>query len=130
MAVVCCANCDITCVLRGGGPPGLSSSAKNGGPALSQAILICLMQILSAALNDTTNNTPQELQIEICWLQEIAICIEPNDASIAQHVPRIVNQLVANVQKLITLEDQQHTANTSQFRRPLQMLLQVLRGIQ
>jgi hypothetical protein len=116
MAVYCCARSDLNKVLQNGNTP-----------CLSQAILICLMQQLSAALAHT-QNTHQELQVEVLWLQEIALCMNPNDVSIQQHVPRILQQLITNVSNRISVEEQ--TDPNSQFRRPLQMLLQILRGMQ
>jgi len=139
MAVYCCANSDIHKVLQSNNT-GLGGTQQGAGAVvLPQAILICLMQQLSAALANVTN-TPQELQVEVVWLQEIALCMNPKDVSIAQHVPRIVQQLITTVQTLITkLDDQtlnpvQQNPNNppqlgNQFRRPLQMLLHVLRGM-
>jgi len=136
MAVYCCANSDIHKVLQSNNT-GLGGTQQGAGAVvLPQAILICLMQQLSAALANVTN-TPQELQVEVVWLQEIALCMNPKDVSIAQHVPRIVQQLITTVQNLIQKLDDQ-TLNPvqnpkpqlgNQFRRPLQMLLHVLRGM-
>merc|ERR1712238_183534 len=134
MAVYCCANSDIHKVLQSSNT-GVGTQ-QGAAVVLPQAILICLMQQLSAALANATN-TPQELQVEVVWLQEIALCMNPKDVSIAQHVPRIVQQLITTVQNLIQKLDDQ-TLNPvqnpkpqlgNQFRRPLQMLLHVLRGM-
>merc|ERR1719491_2489869 len=104
MAVYCCANSDIHKVLQSSNT-GVGTQ-QGAAVVLPQAILICLMQQLSAALANATN-TPQELQVEVIWLQEIALCMNPKDVSIAQHVPRILQQLITNVQSLIKkLEDQ------------------------
>ena len=116
MAVYCCARSDLKKVLQNGNTP-----------CLSQAILICLMQQLSAALAHT-QNTHNELQVEVLWLQEIALCMNPSDVSIQQHVPRILEQLITNVSNRISMEEQADP--NSRFRRPLQMLLQILRGMQ
>jgi len=110
MAVYCSARSSLETVLRG------------PTPALSQPILICLMQQLSAALAGT--QSAQELKIELAWLQEIALTMNPSDPSIAQHVPKVVGQLVSNVNARMASE------GNSPFRRPLQMLLQSLRGMQ
>lgn len=108
MAVYCCARSDLRKVLSDG--------------VLSQPILICLMQQLSAALANT--QSPQELQIELAWLQEMTLVMNPTDPSIVQHVPKVLRQLVSNVNGRLALE------GTGPFRRPLQMLLNSLMGMQ
>ena len=108
MTVYCCARSDLQKVLTDG--------------VLSQPILICLMQQLSAAL--AKSQSPQELQIELAWLQEITLTINPNDPAIVQHVPKVLRQLVSNVNARLMLEGNGH------FRRPLQMLLNSLMGMQ
>ena len=108
MTVYCCARSDLRKVLTDG--------------VLSQPILICLMQQLSAAL--AKSQSPQELQIELAWLQEITLTINPNDPAIVQHVPKVLRQLVSNVNARLMLEGNGH------FRRPLQMLLNSLMGMQ
>jgi len=112
MAVYCCSRSDLGKVLQG------ASTAL-----LSQPILICLMQQLSAALVGT--QSAKEFQIELAWLQEIALTMNPQDASIQQHVPKVLKQLVANVNARLVAE-----GDSGQFRRPLQMLLQILRGME
>lgn len=111
-AVYCCARSDVRVVLSDHSKP----------PVLSSPILICLMQQLSAALAGT--QSAQEMQIELGWLQEIALTMNPTDPSIVQHVPKVLKQLVANVNSRLLLEGNGH------FRRPLQMLLQSLMGMQ
>jgi len=108
MAVYCCARSDLRKVLTDG--------------VLSQPILICLMQHLSAAL--ASSQSPRELQIELAWLQEITLTLNPTDPSIVQHVPKVLRQLVSNVNARLQLE------GSGQFRRPLQMLLNSLMGMQ
>lgn len=108
MAVYCCARSDLRKVLTDG--------------VLSQPILICLMQQLSAAL--ASSQSPRELQIELAWLQEITLALNPADPSIVQHVPKVLRQLVSNVNGRLQLEGSGH------FRRPLQMLLNSLMGMQ
>eukprot|EP00536_Pseudo-nitzschia_multiseries_P010882 jgi/Psemu1/259342/estExt_Genewise1Plus.C_3490007 len=110
MAVYCSARSNLETVLRG------------PTPVLSQPILICLMQQLSAALAGT--QSAQYLKIELDWLQEIALTMNPSDPSIAAHVPKVVGQLVSNVNARMASE------GIGPFRRPLQMLLQSLRGMQ
>lgn len=110
MAVYCCSKADMAFVM--GGTP----------PALSQPIMLCLMQQLGAALV-SPNNNEMDLQTELMWLQEIALTLNPSDASIQRHVPAVLQQLVGNI-------NQKSTEGEPHLRRPLQMLSQVLRGMQ
>jgi enhancer of mRNA-decapping protein 4 len=89
-------------------------------PALSQPIILCLMQQLGTGLVSATN---AELQVTLAWLQEIALTLDPTDESIQRHIPSVLQQLVAS----INAKMQQGDPN---LRRPLQMLLQVIRGTQ
>jgi len=109
LTVYCCARSEIRKVLTDG--------------VLSQPILICLMQHLSAGL--AAAQSPQELNIEIAWLQEITLTMNPTDPSIVQHVPKVLRQLVSNVNQRLTME-----GHGGQFRRLLQMLLNSLMGMQ
>jgi enhancer of mRNA-decapping protein 4 len=108
MAVFCCTNADLNDVLGG------------TAPKLSQPILLCLMQQLGTVLgtSDVIN-----LQTELEWLQEIALSLNPADASIQKHVPTVLQQLVASINARINQGDQT-------LRRSLQRLVQVLRGMQ
>jgi hypothetical protein len=108
MAVFCCTNADLNDVLGG------------TVPKLSQPILLCLMQQLGTVLSssDVVN-----LQMELEWLQEIALSLNPADASIQKHVPTVLQQLVASINARINQGDQT-------LRRPLQRLVQVIRGMQ
>lgn len=90
-------------------------------PQLSQTILLCLMQQLGAAMSSTT--ALEALNIELQWLQEIALTLNPGDTAIQRHVPTVLQQLVASINQKIT-------EGNPQLRRPLQMLLQVIRGMQ
>jgi enhancer of mRNA-decapping protein 4 len=90
-------------------------------PQLSQTILLCLMQQLGAAMATTTSQ--EALTIELQWLQEIALTLDPGDTAIQRHVPTVLQQLVGSINQKIT-EGNPH------LRRPLQMLLQVIRGMQ
>ena len=110
LTVYCCARSNLQKVLSG------------NTPKLSQPILICLMQQLSAALAGT--QSPQEMQLEVAWLQELTLVMNPMDPSIAQHVPKVLQQLVANVNARLAAE------GIGPFRRPLQMLLNSLMGMQ
>jgi enhancer of mRNA-decapping protein 4 len=108
IAVFVCKNADLGEVLGG------------NKPALTQPILLCLMQQLGAAL--LTSNV-DDLNVELMWLQEIALTLNSSDQSIARHVPPVLTQLVTSIEARM----QQGDPN---LRRPLQMLLQVIRGMQ
>lgn len=110
MAVFCCSRADMGIVM-GGSPP-----------ALSQPILLCLMQQLGSALL-SPKNSEMEFQTELTWLQEIALTLNPADPSIKRHSPAVLKQLVAHINQK-TAQGEPH------LRRPLQMLLQVIRGMQ
>lgn len=109
MAVYACSRANINAVLGG------------SAPQLSQPILLCLMQQLGAAL--ATTNSPDALNIELEWLQEIALTLNPVDPNIQRHVPTVLQQLVGSV-------NQKMAQGNPQLRRPLHMLLQVIRGMQ
>jgi enhancer of mRNA-decapping protein 4 len=113
MTVYCCSRTDISQIFGG------------STPKLSQPILLCLMQQLGAVLSKTSN--AQDLQTALSWLQEISLSLNPSDPSIQRHVPSVLQQLVQCINTRIVAEG--NSGNT-QLRRPLQMLLQVLRGMQ
>jgi enhancer of mRNA-decapping protein 4 len=108
MAVYCCRKASIGDVLGG------------SSPGLSQPILLCLMQQLGAVLV-TAQNEP--LEVTLTWLQEIALTLNTTDASIQRHVSAVLQQLVASINQKMNQGD-------PQLRRPLHMLLQVIRGMQ
>ena len=108
MSMFCCKNATLEDVLGG------------TTPKLSQPILICLMQQLGAVLGTSSGDG---LQTALEWLQEIALCLDPTDASIYQHVPGVLSVLVANINAKMNQGD-------PALRRSLQMLLQVIRGMQ
>ena len=108
MAVYCCSRADPSQVLGGEGPP-----------ALSQPILLCLMQQLGSHLA----NPRSDLKVELVWLQEISLTLNTKDPNIARHVPNVLQQLVGSINTKMA-------ENNPQLRRPLQMLLQVVRGMQ
>eukprot|EP00980_Cylindrotheca_fusiformis_P012667 scaffold3103_cov136-Cylindrotheca_fusiformis.AAC.5 len=110
MAVFCCSRADMG-VVMGGNPP-----------ALSQPILLCLMQQLGSALMNP-KNSEMDLKTELNWLQEIALTLNPSDPSIQRHSPAVLQQLVGNI-------NQKSAQGDPHLRRPLQMLLQVIRGMQ
>ena len=108
IAVFVCKNAKVSEVLGG------------NKPALTQPILLCLMQQLGAAL---VNSSDDDLKIELMWLQEISLTLDPSDTSISRHVPPVLAQLVASIEAKMQLGD-------PTLRRPLQMILQVIRGMQ
>jgi enhancer of mRNA-decapping protein 4 len=109
MAVYACSRANMNAVLGG------------SSPQLSQPILLCLMQQLGAALATTT--APDALNIELEWLQEIALTLNTADPNIHRHVPSVLQQLVGIV-------NQKMSQGNPALRRPLHMLLQVIRGMQ
>jgi hypothetical protein len=108
MAVFVCKNANLSEVLGG------------SKPALSQPILLCLMQQLGAVL---VNSTEADLQIELVWLQEISLTLDTTDERIQGHVPSVLQQLVTSIEAKMQQGD-------PALRRPLQMLVQVIRGMQ
>lgn len=108
MAVFVCKEANIKDVLGG------------DSPALTQPILLCIMQQLGVALV-----SPDESNLEtvLSWLQEIALCVDPSDQAIQRHVSSVLQQLHANI------NSKMQQGNPA-LRRPLQMLLQVVRGMQ
>lgn len=107
MAVYCCKHADISEVLGG-------DQAR-----LSQPILICLMQQLGTVI---ASSNESDLQVEMEWLQDIALSLDPNDKRIHMHVPRVLEQLVANINARLSKGD-------PSLKRPLMRLLSILRGI-
>lgn len=108
MAVFCCRNASVKDVLGG------------SSPALSQPILLCLMQQLGAVL---VSSKDDNLHMILEWLQEIGLTLDPTDESIQRHVAGVLQQLVASI-------DAKMAQGDPTLRRPLQMLLQVIRGMQ
>jgi hypothetical protein len=107
LTVFCCSKADVEDVLGG------------STPHLSQPILLCLMQQLGTILMSAQRS---DLQVELEWLQEIALSLNPADANIQSHVPGVLQQLVAGI-------NMRMAQNNESLRRPLQRLLQVVRGM-
>ena len=103
-----CKSCDIGTVF------------SPGGVSISQPILICLLQQLGAVLVNTAD--PDDMKIVLQWLQEIAVTIDPNAPDIQRHVASVVQQLLANINAKMSSCD-------VAFRRPLQTLTQIIRGL-
>ncbi|KAL3933208.1 MAG: hypothetical protein SGBAC_010494, partial [Bacillariaceae sp.] len=114
MAVFCCNRADMGIVMAG------------SPPVLSQTVMLILMQNLGAALNlpnNSNDNNEMDVQTELNWLQECALTLNPSDVSIQRHAPGVLQQLVASI-------NQRTARGEPHLRRPLQMLLQVIRGMQ
>ena len=92
----------------------------NATTVLSQPILLCLMQQLSTIL--VSDKDYSNLQVAFEWLQEIALSINPSDSSIQRHLPGVLKQLSSNINTRMAQGDES-------LRRPLQRLLQVIRGL-
>jgi len=58
----------------------------------------------------------------MAWLQNIAVTLDPHNEQIRKHVRRVCLQLIENINMKMNDSD-------PVLRRPLQMLLQVVRGI-
>ena len=112
LAVFCCAHANVNQVL---GMPQLK---------LSQPIILCLMQQLGTVVanaSSTTSSSPR-LEVELEWLQELALSLDPENSQIKLHVPRVLHQLVASITNRMKLAD-------PALHRPLQRLLSIVRGI-
>jgi enhancer of mRNA-decapping protein 4 len=108
MAVYCCKNANVSNVLGG------------NSPAISQPILLCLMQQLGAVL---VSSSDDDLQTILLWLQESALTLVPTDESVVRHVSQVLQQLVSSVEAKMAMAD-------PTLRRQLKMLLQVIQGMQ
>lgn len=111
LVVYCCRNADLNLVLGG------------NTPALSQPILLCMMQQLGTLLPSSPDS---DLQLEVEWLQEITMCLNPVDSSIQRHGPVVFQQVVGNIKHKLKLI---HGTERNQLRRQLQRMLQLIRGI-
>jgi hypothetical protein len=109
MALFVCRNADLAEVLGG------------SSPRLSQPILLCLMHQLGTSV---VTSPTDDLNTELAWLQEVSLSINPADESMKRHLPGVLQQLVTGINDKMARTDQ------PAMRRPLQRLLQVLRGVQ
>jgi hypothetical protein len=89
---------------------------------LSQPILLCLMQQLGTSLVVPATAKP-DVSIELTWLQEIAMALDPGNSQIRAHVPGVVRQLLTGINARMGRDD-------PRYREPLRRLLQVVRGMQ
>jgi enhancer of mRNA-decapping protein 4 len=108
LAVFCCRNADIMVVLG------------DDQVHLSQPILLCLMQQLGTVIGSLKH--PSDLKVELEWLQDIALLLDPKDPRIHMHVPKVLDQLDANINSRLKQGDQS-------LKRPLTRLLSIIRGI-
>jgi len=115
MAVFCCKNTNSSILFE----DAKDSSSDNTTPSLSQPILLCLMQQLGSVI--PTADTSDLMEV-LSWLQDICVVLEPNNKNIENHIADVLRQLVSNIKVKMAEGDMT-------FRRPLQMLLQVIRGI-
>ncbi|KAL9189486.1 hypothetical protein ACHAXT_009161 [Thalassiosira profunda] len=97
-----------------------ATAVFDGEASISQPILICLMQQLGAVL--VTSADPEDVKTILTWLQEIAVTIDPSNPNIQRHVGTVVQQVMANINSKMSNCD-------PAFRRPLQTLMQVIRGL-
>jgi enhancer of mRNA-decapping protein 4 len=107
MAVWTCQNSDLSMVL------------ESEIPKLSQPIMLCLMQQLGA---DFSPEKDGDLEVKIAWLQSLALTLNPSNNNIKNHITSVSQQLITNLQKKIA-------EPSVTFRREMQMLIQVIRGI-
>jgi hypothetical protein len=91
-------------------------------PALSQPILLCLMQQLGTCLV-TKRKDASELSLSIEWLREIALCLDPTQPEIKGHVRTVLQQLISNIHQQVQV------ASDPLLKRDLQRLMQVVRGL-
>lgn len=98
----------------------LSLLCAKDPPVLSQLILLCVMQQLGSLLLPSRNSS--DLLNELSWLQDIAVTLNPSHPTIEQHVGLVISQLTDRIHTMLKKGDIQ------QLKRPLQTLLQVLRG--
>mmetsp|Transcript_14845 Transcript_14845/g.31576 ORF Transcript_14845/g.31576 Transcript_14845/m.31576 type:complete len:189 (+) Transcript_14845:3-569(+) len=111
LVLFACKNADAGAVFNSNG---------EGVISISQPILICLMQQLGAVLISAEDGG--DVRVILNWLQEIAVTIDPTNVNIQRHVGSVVQQLLANINSKMSTCD-------PAFRRPLQMLIQILRGL-
>lgn len=109
LVVFACCNADVNNVLGG------------DKPSLSQPVLLSILAHLGSAVAVT--NQPATLAIEMEWLQEVALALNPADPSIQRNVPGVLQ----NVMQYI---NQKVAQGNPQFRRPLHMLQKIIRGMQ
>jgi hypothetical protein len=89
-------------------------------PVLSQLILLCVGQQLGSLLQSRKSTDLLEV---VSWLQDIAVILNPSDPTIERHVGQVIQQLMERIRSLLS------AASDPSLKRPLQTLLQILRGM-
>jgi enhancer of mRNA-decapping protein 4 len=106
ITVFCCANADVSEVFG------------ENEIQLSQPILICVMQQLGTVIGSAKS----DLEVELLWLQDIALSLDAEDKRIHLHVPKVLEQLESLINARMARGD-------VALKRPLQRLLSIIRGI-
>lgn len=106
MTRFCCQHADIKTVLDA------------DPPVLTQGVVLCVMQHLATLLNVGTN-VPQ---LELEWLQELALSFDKQDASVRQHWPQVVQEVLGYL-------EQRQQRQEPALKRPLHRLVQIVRGL-
>jgi hypothetical protein len=92
---------------------------SDAGCIVSQTVLVCLMQQLGSSLGAEGKT---DFDLELDWLQEIAVVIDSSDPQIGSHVKGVQQQLVGQTQKAIE-------RTQGKDKRKLTGLLAMVRGI-
>lgn len=79
-----------------------------------------MLLVYTAVLVSTTDTG--DIKMILSWLQEIAVTIDPTNSNIQGYIASVVQQLLANINSKMSNCD-------PSFRRPLQTLMQVIRGL-
>jgi len=87
-----------------------------------------MMQQLGAGLVSFDDGLPS-FKLAVEWLQSLAYALDPNDRRIEKHVGGVCEQVVVYVTAKISAVVRGGGGNLA-VRRPLQMLVRVIRGIE
>lgn len=97
------------------------SSILDDDNDITQPILLCLMQQLSAGMS--MNGNEMDLRMMAEWLQDIAVSIDPRDPAIKNHIGEMMTDNLENISSCIPrIED-------GKIKRKVQMVLQIIRGL-
>ncbi len=97
----------------------LSIVLESETPKLTQPIMLCLMQQLGC---DFSKQKDEDLPVKLSWLQSLSLTLDPCDESIKKHIMDVCQNLIKNLQAKMA------EPNVI-YRREMQMLTQVVRGI-
>ncbi|GMH49171.1 hypothetical protein TrVE_jg11126 [Triparma verrucosa] len=64
------------------------------GCAVSQTVLLCLLQQLGSSIANSKGNS---FKLEIDWLQETALTVDPTNSTISNHLPQVKAQLIRHI---------------------------------